>query len=787
MQKFKSFVNKSIFLLLIILFLTPTVEAEFYRSGLEAFTKTKHQLTVPILAPQKLIELKTESKAVIKTAEGDHLQLKKGTKYYLSRSKFKLIKLDKKQGEKSELKGDSPRKSSAGSAELAADEKKLKSGWGVQLMASSKQDNALEFKNKLAEAGIEPELNILREDGLFKVLAGAFKERGRADQLAEKLAEKGFKGWVRKAAGIRKKDAAELEAEKNIKNELKSKQKQINSEPEADNSKESKTESVSKSEGRLFRIDTEKIDDSVSEGLSLYNRRGERLARSYLFKIKGHFQAEEKKLTGEYQFGPLGNSILFSYKSSLEELTAHLLQNNLDLSTSKAALKAQAVLYRTALLYQIEIQGARLESLKNTEFKALKPPVLKAVAETEAEVLIKDDEFFYNSDYSFRKISQPRRGLFSLAKANYNYREIINYYYDRSQLANLNDLLDSEVKYEARIESGLYLKEIRQVKWTGPRVITVLDYDLNSPRLKLKPVLAKGIVPGREDLAELIKKHSALAGVNGGYFDYTGRPLGLIYINGELVSEPLYNRSSLLISEDNQISFARVDWQGTLLFKESGSKVKIDGINRKAAADELILFNHYYGPKTAQLEAGFVDIVVRDNQILGKETTRGVETPIPPDGFILRTASSKNDILNLVEKNKNSEIELDYKFKPDFKSRNIIHAVGAGPQILKNAEVAISGQQENFQDDIILGRAPRTAVGLTEANHLLIMTIDGRQSELSVGMTLEEAALTLKELGAVEAINLDGGGSARMVIRGFTMSNPSEKRPISNGVLIENN
>jgi exopolysaccharide biosynthesis protein len=65
-----------------------------------------------------------------------------------------------------------------------------------------------------------------------------------------------------------------------------------------------------------------------------------------------------------------------------------------------------------------------------------------------------------------------------------------------------------------------------------------------------------------------------------------------------------------------------------------------------------------------------------------------------------------------------------------------------------------------------------------------MLTIDGRQEKLSIGMSLEETAEILRELGAVEAMNLDGGASARMVIRGFTMNRPSADRLISNGVIV---
>ncbi|MFW5749969.1 MAG: phosphodiester glycosidase family protein, partial [Halanaerobium sp.] len=117
-------------------------------------------------------------------------------------------------------------------------------------------------------------------------------------------------------------------------------------------------------------------------------------------------------------------------------------------------------------------------------------------------------------------------------------------------------------------------------------------------------------------------------------------------------------------------------------------------------------------------------------------------------------------------------------------NNNIQHAVGGGPRLLENGEIKITGEEEKFQPDILNGRAPRTALGITEDNRLLMLTIDGRQSALSIGMTLEETAEILKEMGAVEAMNLDGGASARMVIRGFTMNSPSEDRLISNGVIV---
>lgn len=68
----------------------------------------------------------------------------------------------------------------------------------------------------------------------------------------------------------------------------------------------------------------------------------------------------------------------------------------------------------------------------------------------------------------------------------------------------------------------------------------------------------------------------------------------------------------------------------------------------------------------------------------------------------------------------------------------------------------------------------------------MIVTVNGRQPGVSVGMTLEELAELMIELGAVDAMNLDGGGSTTMVIRDRVLNIPSDgtERPVSNAIVI---
>lgn len=82
-----------------------------------------------------------------------------------------------------------------------------------------------------------------------------------------------------------------------------------------------------------------------------------------------------------------------------------------------------------------------------------------------------------------------------------------------------------------------------------------------------------------------------------------------------------------------------------------------------------------------------------------------------------------------------------------------------------------------FDSDITLGRYPRAALAIT-ADHLLAVACDGRTAH-DAGMTLGELAEALLELGATEALNLDGGGSASLVYRGQLRNRPREEHGVN--------
>jgi hypothetical protein len=115
--------------------------------------------------------------------------------------------------------------------------------------------------------------------------------------------------------------------------------------------------------------------------------------------------------------------------------------------------------------------------------------------------------------------------------------------------------------------------------------------------------------------------------------------------------------------------------------------------------------------------------------------------------------------------------------------------VGGWPRILRDGD-NVAGESATEEGTLSRNaevRHPRTAVGFSrDSSTLLLLTVDGR-SENSGGMTLVELANVMRELGAWQAMNFDGGGSTTMVIDGKVVNHPSDKegeRAVGDALLV---
>jgi len=108
-------------------------------------------------------------------------------------------------------------------------------------------------------------------------------------------------------------------------------------------------------------------------------------------------------------------------------------------------------------------------------------------------------------------------------------------------------------------------------------------------------------------------------------------------------------------------------------------------------------------------------------------------------------------------------------------------AIGGGPVLVKDGLIRVTNKEEQMFVNGEQDKHPRTAMGYTADHKLIILVIQGRFPGVAEGATLEEEAAIFADLGCVEALNLDGGGSSCVLVNGKQTIQPSDKtgqRPV---------
>ena len=133
-------------------------------------------------------------------------------------------------------------------------------------------------------------------------------------------------------------------------------------------------------------------------------------------------------------------------------------------------------------------------------------------------------------------------------------------------------------------------------------------------------------------------------------------------------------------------------------------------------------------------------------------------------------------------KDKNATLSLKEDALANLKKWKLNWAVGGGPVLVKDGALFISNNEEKkFAGKAIADHHPRTAIGYTKDGYIILLAVQGRMKNIAVGTTLTETAKIFLDLGAVEAINLDGGGSSCLLINGketIKPSDPTGQRPV---------
>ena len=339
-----------------------------------------------------------------------------------------------------------------------------------------------------------------------------------------------------------------------------------------------------------------------------------------------------------------------------------------------------------------------------------------------------------------------------------------------SMLSSPNRLVIDLLKnYQSRSEyviaPGLIYREFLAGRSAGPVRAHLLEVDFKAG-YALRPVLSNDSVAGIEALSEMAARSQAVAMINGPYYMRSGEILGLLKIDQTLVSTPDTPRTSFGVLPDGKIIFDSPAFTGHVELPDK-TKIPIDGVNRGRGESELILYNTYYADWTLTVGGGR-EFLVRDGRIVDIRNDNSVIS----EGTVVLSASGRQAWL-MADLKIGDPLKIVQTLGPVWDK--VTQAVGAGPCLVKNGEIYMTTLGEEFGSDVAGGRAPRTALGITKDGKALLVVVDGR-SRSSVGYTLLELARFMLEQGAVEAMNLDGGGSSQMIIGSQIVNTPSDGR-----------
>ena len=347
----------------------------------------------------------------------------------------------------------------------------------------------------------------------------------------------------------------------------------------------------------------------------------------------------------------------------------------------------------------------------------------------------------------------------------------------------------------------------REIPAPGCRFVEIIDSsrqlavylfkaDLKHPRILIRSAMAGKALPGTGTVESIAFSHENeffdIAGAVNADFFVNSHPLGLLVKDGRLIKLGK-GWSSILFTSNNTPHIGVFSCR--LSMKIPGAEdIPIDGLNRFRGRESVVLFTPDYGEKTRSTEPGRAYVIDPRGENLppsGKVNVRVVKecgfpqnNRIPKKQWVLSFGERKTPLSSGLKKGKKYVLHAD--MSPDIS--DVYNAVSGGPRLLRDGKISVEREAEGQREGFDTEKHPRTAVGYSrDRNTLILAVVDGRQPGYSLGMDLYSLARLMKKQGCYEAMNLDGGGSATMVVNGEVVNRPSDitgPRPVAAALLV---
>jgi hypothetical protein len=327
--------------------------------------------------------------------------------------------------------------------------------------------------------------------------------------------------------------------------------------------------------------------------------------------------------------------------------------------------------------------------------------------------------------------------------------------------------------WEVITEEVCYKEEVLP----GPVRVFLARIELEDSDLQIHAAPAAEHLGHLSTVSESAQARNTLVSINadffalseGGYFT-----LGPIVSGGNLIHLPEPGWSVFALDRDLKSWVGQGEEFEIHVQPPDGEPIRLRTINSPPADNSLALFNAYWGKQLSLDVKGCYGLFAPDDRatkIAYQFTCGAIENiPLRVGEFVLVGTGEAAQWMR-------QNMEHPFSFATSFPIPTVDFMVGGSHVLIQDGEL---GELSSH----LSGRHPRTAVGIDEEGFVYFVVADGR-SRVSVGMTLVELQQYLSQLGLVNAINLDGGGSSTMVLQESVMNTPSDGRERSVAAVVE--
>ncbi|MEA5532888.1 phosphodiester glycosidase family protein [Crocosphaera sp. XPORK-15E] len=323
-----------------------------------------------------------------------------------------------------------------------------------------------------------------------------------------------------------------------------------------------------------------------------------------------------------------------------------------------------------------------------------------------------------------------------------------------------------------KIKRGLN-EDIFPVNW--------LEIAQRSPHISLKPIISNpNSQTGTAPLVTTAQNWQASAAINGGFFNRNNQlPLGAIRQDNKWLSSPILGRGAIAWNERGQVNMNRLSFRENLI-TSARQTLPILFLNSGYVQSGIARYTPEWGENYTTLSDNETIVFVQNNQIIEqkKAVKAGNNTfPIPTNGYLL-----------IIRKNAVSPSSLSVGMTVKIESNTIptefnqfSHIVGAGPLLINNRRIVVNAEAENFSKGFQQQKASRSAIGVTNRGTIMLVAVHTRVG--GSGASLDEMAQIMQQLGAVDALNLDGGSSTSLALGGQLIDrSPVTAARVHNGI-----